>query len=105
MWRAPAPRAPREGACLLDDQGEVVPAKEPLNRYSTIRKAMHVQGMSLAHSFAEQAHVRTGRRVLLVMNARGGTSLDQWLPDAPQGRFSSSVNEETDRRGQPMPSF
>ena len=97
--------APPEGVYLLDNQGEVVPATEPLNRYSTIRKAMHVQGMSLAHSFAEQAHARTGRRVLLVMNARGGTSLGQWLPDAPQGRFSSSVNEEADWRGQPMPSF
>ena len=97
--------APLEGVFLLDDRGEPVPAVEPLNRYSTIRKAMHVQGMSLAHGFAAQAHASTGRRVLLVMNARGGTSLGQWLPDAPLGRFSDSVNEEADRRGQQMPSF
>ena len=97
--------APLEGVFLLDDKGEAVPAVEPLNRYSTIRKAMHVQGMSPAHSFARQAQARTGRRVLLVVNARGGTSLSQWLPGAPQGRFSGSVNEEADWRGQPMPSF
>ena len=97
--------APLEGVFLLDDRGEPVPAVEPLNRYSTIRKAMHVQGVGLGHGFAEEMHRRTGRRFLLVMNARGGTSLGQWLPDASQGRFSDSVNEEADRRGQQMPSF
>lgn len=97
--------APLEGVFLLDDKGESVPAVEPLNRYSTIRKAIGTQGMSLAHSFAEQAYVRTGRRVLLVVNARGGTTLSQWLPDAPRGRFSNSASDDPDRRGQQMPSF
>lgn len=97
--------SPLEGVYLLDDRGEPVPAVEPLNRYSTIRKAMHVQGMSLSHGFAEQARARTGRRILLVVNARGGSSLDQWMPDAPQGFFSTSASEDADRRGQAMPSF
>lgn len=94
-----------DGVFLLDDKGVPVPAREPLNRYSTIRKAMHVQGMSLAHGFAEEMHARTGRRVLLVLNARGGSALEEWLPDAPRGRFSDSRNEEAARRGREMPSF
>ena len=97
--------SPLKGVYLLDDQGKPVPAVEPLNRYSTIRKAMGMQGMSLAHAFAEKAHTRTGRRILLVMNARGGSSLDQWLPEAPQGRFSDSAGDDADRRGKAMPSF
>ena len=97
--------APLEGVFLLDDKGEAVPAVEPLNRYSTIRKAIGMQGMSLAHGFSEQMHARTGRRILLVVNARGGTTLSQWLPDAPRGRFSNSDGDDPDRRGQLMPSF
>ena len=97
--------APLEGVFLLDDRGEAVPAREPLNRYSTIRKALSVQGMGPGHGFAEEMHRLNGRPVLLVVNARGGSSLEQWLPDAPHGRFSDSPNEEEARRGQEMLSF
>lgn len=97
--------APLEGVFLLDTAGRAVPAQEPLNRYSTIRKAMHVQGMSLAHGFATEMHRRSGRPVLLVMNARGGSALEQWLPGAAAGRFSDSPNEEAGWRGHEMPSF
>ncbi len=94
-----------EGIYLLDDQGRVVPAREPLNRYSTIRKGLSVQGMGLGHGFAEEMHRRTGRSVLLVVNARGGSSLDQWMPGAPPERFTESRSEDAARRGTEMPSF
>ena len=81
-----------EGVFLLDDRGEVVPAREPLNRYSSIRKALTM-------------HERTGRRVLLVMNARGGTSLNAWLPDAPRGRYGTTDGEDALARGREMPQF
>ena len=97
--------APLEGVYLLDDQGEAVAAREPLNRYSTIRKGLPVQGMGPGHGFAEEMHRRTGRRILLVVNARGGSSLGQWMPGAPQGRFSESQSEDAARRGKEMPSF
>ena len=97
--------APLEGVWLLDGDGRPVPAREPLNRYSTIRKALSLQGVSLAHGFAEEARARTGRRVLLVVNARGGSSLEQWMPDAPAGRFGTSTSEHEQLRGQEMPSF
>lgn len=94
-----------DGVFLLNDEGQPVPALEPLNRYSTIRKAMHIQGMSLAHSFAETVHARTGRRVLLVVNARGGSALEQWLPDAPCGHFADTQSEDAQNRGREMPQF
>ena len=102
---APSDTLPLTGVWLLDDRGEVVPAQEPLNRYSSIRKALSMQGMSLAHSFAETVHERTGRRVLLVMNARGGTSLSAWLPDAPCGRYGTTDGEDAMNRGREMPQF
>lgn len=89
----------------MDDNGQPVPALEPFNRYSTIRKALHVQGMGPGHRFAEEVRARTGRRILLVVNARGGSSLEQWMPDAPAGRFTTSVNDNEIYRGEEMPSF
>lgn len=94
-----------EGVFLLDDEGELVPASHPFNAYSSIRKAMHVQGMGPAASFAEAVARNSRRPVLLVVNARGGTSIKSWLKDAPAGKFSNSRNEDPLRRGQDMPSF
>ena len=93
------------GVFLLDEKGQPVPAQEPFNRYSTIRKALHVQGMGPGHRFAEEVRARTGRRILLVVNARGGSSLEQWMPDAPAGRFTTSVNDNEIFRGKEMPSL
>ena len=93
------------GVYLLDDEGRPVPAREPLNRYSTIRKALHVQGMGPAHSFAKEVRAGTGRRILLVVNARGGSSLEQWMPDAPTSHFTASENDNENHRGEEMPSF
>ena len=97
--------APIEGVYLLDGDGNPVPAQEPLNRYSTIRKALVLQGMGPGHAFAEEIHARTGRRVLLVVNARGGSSLEQWMPDAQPALFSHSPNEQEGMAGRQMPGF
>lgn len=70
------------GVFLLDSEGNVVPACEPLNQYSSIRKKISMQKMTLGGSFARDIHAATGRKVLLVVNARGGSSARQWLPGA-----------------------
>lgn len=92
------------GVYLLDSEGLPVPAVEPLNRYSTIRKGLPTQGVSLAHSFAEQMHMQSGRKVLLVMNARGGTSIKSWLKGAPQSRYGTGSDDPQNWRKQ-IPSF
>ncbi|MBR5175293.1 MAG: sialate O-acetylesterase [Bacteroidales bacterium] len=69
---------PMEGIYLLDTTGKIVPATSPINKYSTIRKDLSLQGYSLGVSFAQAMHERNGRPVLLVVNARGGTAINSW---------------------------
>lgn len=68
------------GVYLLDSDGSPVEAIAPFNRYSTIRKDLSLQGYSPANKFSELMHKRTGREILIVSNARGGSSIDHWLP-------------------------
>ena len=69
-----------EGVYLLDTDGNPVKAKAPFNRYSTIRKDIGLQGYSPANNFSKLMHSRSGRKILIVSNARGGSSIDHWLP-------------------------
>lgn len=56
-------------------------ATNPLNRHSTIRKVMSMQRLSPAYSFAKKIRkARPSAEIGLVMNARGGTKIVQWLP-------------------------
>lgn len=60
---------------------EWVNASGPLNRYSTVRKELSMQKLGPGNSFArEMADAMPGRRIGLVVNARGGTSIDEWVP-------------------------
>ncbi len=68
-----------QGVWLLDTEGQPVPAKSPLNRYSSIRKQIGMQQVCPGNGFAETLRAATGRRILLVVNARGGSALDEWL--------------------------
>ena len=63
---------------LLDSEGNPVPAKNPMNIYSTIRKADSQQLMGPGTSFASTITAQTGRKVLLVVNARGGSAIAEW---------------------------
>ncbi len=63
---------------LLDSEGKPVPATNPMNIYSSIRKTDAVQAMGPGASFAKVIAEKTGRKVLLVVNARGGSSINDW---------------------------
>ncbi|MCM4167132.1 Carbohydrate acetyl esterase/feruloyl esterase [Arenibacter antarcticus] len=53
----------------------------PLNRYSTVRKDIKMQGLSPAFSFVQSMAADYPKNEIgLVMNARGGTKIVQWLP-------------------------
>ena len=67
-----------QGVWLLNDQCLPEPAKAPLNRYSNIRKDMSMQLFGPGVSFGLEMHQRTGRPILLVQNARGGSALESW---------------------------
>ncbi|WP_276856337.1 sialate O-acetylesterase [Bacteroides fluxus] len=65
---------------LFNDRNEFEKATNPLNRYSTIRKELKMQGVGPAYSFAKTMATQTGRKIGLVVNARGGSSIQSNLP-------------------------
>lgn len=67
-----------DGVWLLNEQGEPEPAKAPLNRYSNIRKGLSWQMIGPGYSFGKAMHEATGRKVLLIQNAKGGSGLEEW---------------------------
>lgn len=79
---------------LLDDDGQVVPARNPLNRYSSIRKDLSMQGICPGLGFSKKLAAKTGRKILLVVNARGGTTMAQWA----KGEEGEGYYEEAVRR-------
>ena len=79
-----------EKVFLLNPAGIPVPATNPLNEYSDIRKAI-AQGINPGFSFSKKIADKTGRKVLLVVNARGGSALYEWKPSASAGYYGKSV--------------
>lgn len=83
-----------ENVFLLDDKGKVVQATNPLNQYSSIRKELSKQQIGPGLGFAKKISKKTNRKILLVVNARGGTTMDQWA----KGDGGSGYYEEAVRR-------
>lgn len=81
---------------LLNDEGEPVPATNPLNQYSSIRKELSRQQICPGLGFAKKISKKTGRKILLVVNARGGTTIAQWA----KGETGDGFYEEAVRRTQ-----
>ena len=92
-------------AFILDDNDEIIPAKAPLNLYSTIRKRVGMQKINPAYNFAKIVAGTSKNDMLMVVNARGGTALDQWLKNAPRDTFSIRGTDDPELDGIPMPSF
>lgn len=80
-----------EGVYLLGEDGTPVPATHPFNRYSTIRKSMNMQGMNPGYGFAKVMKPASKRPILIVCNAKGGTSILQWEKGAEDGFFEQAV--------------
>jgi len=56
-------------------------AANPLNKYSTVRKELSMQKLGPGYTFArEMAKHAAGKQIGLVVNAKGGTSIDEWKP-------------------------
>ncbi len=68
------------GVYLLNGQDKPTPARNPLNQYSTIRKNIKMQQICPGTAFSQTLAQHTDRDILLVVNAKGGTSLDEWMP-------------------------
>jgi hypothetical protein len=64
---------------LLNAESQWEPAKNPLNRYSTIRKGLKMQKLNPGYSFA-QAMLKAQKDISigLIVNAKGGSKIGQW---------------------------
>lgn len=89
----PKDRVVMDGVFLLNDRDEIIPAKEPLNIYSSVRKEASLQGMNLGGSFARDIHRATGRKILLVVNARSGTSARLWQKGGDRDRANQKWDD------------
>jgi hypothetical protein len=56
-------------------------AANPLNKYSTVRKDISMQKLGPGYTFAkEMAKACKEKQIGLVVNAKGGTSIEEWKP-------------------------
>lgn len=90
---------------ILDDNDQPVKAKAPLNLYSTVRKKASIQGINPAWSFSKTVAEQTGRKILLVVNARGNTGIGKWKKGAEQLTYSQKENDDQEKWGQTIPSL
>ena len=63
------------GAYLLNSEDVWIPAVNPMNLYSNIRKEADMQKLGPAYSFAKTISSYTDKPVCIIANARGGTSI------------------------------
>lgn len=77
---------------LLNDKGNFEPAVNPLNRYSTVRKDLSMQRLGPAYGFAKEMARQTKRPVGLVVNARGGSSINSWLKGNKDGYYEEALS-------------
>lgn len=80
-----------KNAYLLTPTGGMEPARNPLNKYSTIRKRLDLQGVGPAYSFAKAITERTGHPLGLVVNARGGSSINSWMKGAKDNYYDEAL--------------
>lgn len=66
-------------------------AIQPLNEYSGNRKSIGLQGVNFGLEFGKQMYEYNGSKVNLVVNARGGTKIEQWRKNSPTGYFSNTI--------------
>lgn len=65
---------------LLNDKNAWVPAKNPLNLYSAIRKGEGMQKLGPGYGFAKaMLSADPDIKIGLVVNARGGSKIEPWL--------------------------
>jgi hypothetical protein len=72
---------PIEGVLLLNGEGKWIAATNPLNRFATDRKNLSMQRIGPGFGFASHlAEKLKDEKIGLVVNARGGSSINLWKP-------------------------
>lgn len=84
-------REPIPNVYLFTPRGNWVPADNPLNRFSSIRKEMSMQKIGPAYAFAQKVAETTKRPVGLIVNALGGSAIEKWLPGHEDDLYGKSM--------------
>ena len=77
---------------LLNDKGLFEPAINPMNRYSTIRKDLSMQRLGPVYAFAKEMVQQKNSPIGLVVNARGGSSINSWMKGSSDGYYEESLS-------------
>ncbi len=80
-----------DNVMVLNDSGVFEKATPALNNYSTIRNTSIDQGYNLGYTFGQAMYDNTGDQIRLVVNARGGSSIDAWEIGASQNYYAEAV--------------
>ncbi len=73
---------PIKNTFLLNSEGKWQEAANPLNQFSTIRKGLNMQKMSIGYGFAKAISKDSKEPIGLIVNAKGGSKIDQWTKDS-----------------------
>ena len=76
---------------LFNDRNEFERAANPLNRYSNIRKDISMQKLCPVYAFAKTLAKARKSPIGVVVNARGGSSINSWLKGSEDGYYEKSM--------------
>ena len=75
-------------------------AANPVNKYSTIRKGLDLQKLGPGYYFAKSmAEKNTEKQIGLVVNAKGGTAISEWMPGTEFYNEAVSRTKQTMKSG------
>lgn len=77
---------------LLNADGHFETARNPLNRFSDIRKDIAMQKLGPGYSFAKTLSEELQDTIFLVVNARGGTALERFMKDDASGYYEKTLS-------------
>ena len=83
------------GVWLLKPDGSIEKATNPLNKYSSVRKDLSMQQISPAFGFCTYMHEKTEKPILLVVNAKGGTGIGNWVPGSSSDTLYNAALRRT----------
>lgn len=83
--------APLPKVQLLNDQGFFEEARNPLNRYSNIRKTLSLQKLGLGYAFGRELADRMQDTIFIIVNARGGTPIEHFMKGDSTGYYEKTM--------------
>lgn len=83
-------------AYLMTPNAIMEPAINPLNKYSNIRKVLKMQQIGPGYEFSKKIVSITGATIGLVVNARGGSSINSWVKGSKDQYYEKTLGRMKD---------